>query len=187
MRNLNVFSLVSLDGYFTDANGDMSWAHRNDPEWNAFSEENAKDRGGLFLFGRKTFEMMAGYWPTAQAKQNSPVVAASMNETAKVVFSRTLQDASWNNSRIIKTDLVKEVRALKAGDGKDMTIMGSGSIVAQLAREGLIDAYQIAVTPLVLGKGRTLFEGLEQRLALKLTKTRPFANGNVVLYYQRAT
>ena len=193
MRKLTVFNLVSLDGYFTDANGDMSWAHKSDPEWDAFTVSNAETRGGMLLFGRVTYQLMASYWPTPMAKQQAPVVAGAMNELPKVVFSRTLKEASWQNTRLVKTGMVEEVRALKSGAVKDgatgrdveqLVIMGSGSVVSQLAQNGLIDEYQIVVCPLVLGRGRTMFEGIDKRLALKLTKTRAFANGNVLVCYE---
>src|SRR3954468_2554958 len=95
MANVLVFNSVSLDGFFTDASGDMSWAHKNDPEWNDFTRGNAKGESTL-LFGRKTYEMMAGFWPSPQAKQSFPEVAEGMNRQPKVVFSRTLDKASWS-------------------------------------------------------------------------------------------
>src|SRR6185295_16748421 len=100
MRKLMVFNNISLDGYFTDANSDMSWAHRNDDEWNSFSAENAKG-GGELVFGRKTYEMMVAHWPTEAAKKQMPDVAKGMNEAKKVVFSKSLKSADWNNTRLI--------------------------------------------------------------------------------------
>ena len=185
MRKLIVFNHVSLDGYFVDANGSMSWAHkaRQDAEWNAFVAANASG-GGVLLFGRITYELMASYWPTPLALKNDPIVAEGMNNLQKVVFSRTLDKASWKNTKLVKGDLVEEVRMMKAEPGEGMAILGSGSIVSQLAQEGLIDEYQIALNPIVLGKGRTMFEGVKETLALKLTKTRAFANGTVMLWYE---
>lgn len=187
MRRLLVFDSVSLDGYFVDGNGEMSWAKNEspDPEWQAFVAENAK-RAGMLLFGRKTFELMASYWPTSSAMQNDPVVAGGMNTSPKVVFSRTLREASWSNTRLVRGDPAAEVRRMKAEPGPDMAILGSGSLVSQLAPEGLIDEYQIVVTPVVLGKGRTLFDGIPEKLALRLTKSRAFRNGNVLLCYEPA-
>jgi dihydrofolate reductase len=184
MRKLGVFNAVSLDGYFVDSKGDMSWAYNltKDPEWEAFGAENAKG-GGMLLFGRITYELMASYWPTPAALENNPIVAKSMNALPKVVFSRTLDRASWQNTKLMKGDLVAEVRKLKAEPGPDMAILGSGSIVSQLAQAGLIDEYQIVVNPVVLGKGRTMFDGVQEKLALKLTKSQTFSNGNVVLSY----
>ena len=98
MRKLIVFNTVSLDGYFVDANGDMSWAHQRDQEWNAFTRENASG-GGVLLFGRKTYELMVSYWPTPIAMKNDPVVAEGMNNLSKVVFSRTLDKVSRKNTK----------------------------------------------------------------------------------------
>ncbi|HEU5217813.1 MAG TPA: dihydrofolate reductase family protein [Gemmatimonadales bacterium] len=186
MRKLIVFNMVSLDGYFTDAKGDMSWAHKSDPEWNEFVAGNARG-GGELVFGRVTYEMMASFWPTPQALQVAPTVAAQMNQLPKVVFSKSLEKASWTNTRLIKGDLAAETRKLKSEPGDDMVIMGSGTIVAQLSQERLIDEYQVIVSPLVLGQGRTMFEGVQDRLGLKLTNTRSFGNGCVALYYQLVT
>jgi dihydrofolate reductase len=175
--------MVSLDAYFADANGDMSWAHKKDPEWQAFVSENASG-GGQLLFGRVTYDLMASFWPTPFAAQSNPIVVERMNSLPKFVFSRTLDKASWNNTTLVKGDLATEVRKLKREPGPNMTLMGSGSIVAQLADAGLIDEYQIVVSPLVLGNGRTLFEGVKKKLPMKLTKSRAFGNGNVVLCYE---
>jgi dihydrofolate reductase len=183
MRKLIVFNNVSLDGYFVDASGDMSWAHRPDAEWNSFTAENAGG-GGVLLFGRKTYDLMASYWPTPMAMQNYPVVAEGMNNLSKVVFSKTMDQASWKNTRLVKSDLASEVRKMKDESGDGMAILGSGTIVAQLAEEGLIDEYQIAVIPVVLGAGRSMFGGIKRRLNLTLKKTRVFGNGNVVLWYE---
>lgn len=183
MRKLIVFNNVSLDGFFVDLNGDMSWAHNNDAEWNAFTSENAGG-SGVLVFGRVTYDMMASFWPTPRAMEMMPAVAAGMNSMPKVVFSRTLNAASWNNTKLIKSDVIAAMRKLKQEPGPDMVILGSGSIVSQFAQEGLIDEYQIVVHPLVLGKGRTMFDGVKEKLSLKLTKTRAFSNGNVLLCYE---
>jgi dihydrofolate reductase len=184
MRKVHTFTSVSLDGFFTDANGDMSWAHRRDEEWNAFASGNAGGDGEL-LFGRRTYDMMASFWPTPQAAQMLPEVAAGMNRTRKYVVSRTLGKADWQNTALLKGDLVAEIQKLKAGAGPDVVVLGSGSIVSQLTQARLIDAYQIVVIPVVLGHGRTLFETVRDRLDLKLTKSKSFTNGNVVLWYER--
>jgi len=185
LRRLVVFNNVSLDGYFVDMNGDMSWAKNPipDAEWDAFGAENAKG-GGTLLFGRVTYELMASYWPTPLAAQNDPIVAKHMNSLPKIVFSNTLDQASWNNTRLVKGGLAAEIRKMKREPGEDMAILGSGSIVSQLAQEGLVDEYQIVVNPVVLGAGRTLFDGVTEKLALKLTRTLTFGNGNVLLCYE---
>ena len=186
MRKLVVFNMVSLDGFFVDGQGDMSWAHKNDAEWNAFVNENASGNGVL-VFGRITYELMASYWPTPMALKNSPVVAKGMNDMPKIVFSRTLDNASWSNTKLVKGDLAAEMRKMKKQPGPDMVILGSGSIVSQLAQQNLIDEYQIALSPIVLGNGRTMFEGLKEKLNLKLTKSRTFGNGTVLACYQSGT
>jgi dihydrofolate reductase len=186
MSKLSVFENVTLDGYFSGPNGDISWAHRSDDEeWNKFVEENASSGEGILLFGRVTYDLMVQYWPTPQAAKNDPIIAERMNNFQKIVFSRTLDKPAWKNTTVVKGDIESEIQRLK-DDGKDMTILGSGSIVSQLAQAGLIDEYQLSINPVVIGKGRTVFEGVKDKFNLKLTKTRNFKNGNVVLLYERA-
>ena len=184
MRKLSVFNHISLDGYFADKNGQMSWAKAHqDPEWDSFVADNAKG-GGELMFGRVTYKMMAGFWPTPKAKEMMPEVAERMNNLPKIVFSRSLDSATWNNTRLIKGDLVSEVRKLKEESGDDIVIMGSGTIIAQLAPAKLIDSYQFVVNPIVLGGGRTMFQDLPNQLNFTLKESRPFGNGNVVLTYE---
>lgn len=185
MRRLHVFNNISVDGYFTDARGDMSWAHRHDEEWTAFTSGNASGTGEL-LFGRVTYEMMAAFWPTPQAAAMLPEVAKGMNAMRKYVVSRTLRKVDWQNTVRLDGDLSAAVQTLKAEPGPDIVILGSGTVVSQLTAAGLIDGYQLVLTPTVLGKGRTLFETVSGPLGLKLTKSRAFGNGNVVLWYERA-
>ena len=185
MGKLVVFNSVSLDGYFTDANADMSFAHNTNPdaEWDSFVSSNARG-GGILLFGRITYELMASFWPTPSAAETMPVVTERMNNLSKVVFSRTLDKAFWNNTRLVKNDMIGKIQRMKKESGEGMAIMGSGSIVSQLSQHSLIDEYQIVIIPVALGKGRTLFEGMKGKLPLKLTKTRTFENGNVYLTYE---
>ena len=185
MRRVLVFNSVSLDGFFVDQNGDMSWAHvrDRDGDFNEFVQGNARG-GGELLFGRLTYDLMASYWPPPLALKNDPVVAEGMNSLPKVVFSRTMEKASWSNTRLAKGDPAGEVRRMKKASGNDMVIMGSGSIISQLTQERLIDEYQVVVVPVILGQGRTMFDGVTEKLALKLTKSRVFGNGNVFLCYE---
>jgi dihydrofolate reductase len=187
MRKLVVFNNLTLDGYFTGADGDFRWAHEgsDDAEFNAFVAENARG-GGELLFGRITYELMAAYWPTPMAAKNDPVVAERMNKMPKIVCSRSLVKPSWSNTTLTKGDLVSEVRKIKSAPGEGIAILGSGSIVAQLAPHGLIDEYRLVVNPVILGGGRTLFEGVKNRLNLKLMSSRTFRNGKVFLSYQPA-
>ena len=185
MPKLVAYTSVSLDGYFTDANGDMNWAHQHDSEWQAFVSGNAS-RGGQLLFGRVTYDLMASFWPTPLAAQSNPIVVERMNNMPKFVFSTTLDKASWNNTTLLKGDLPTQVRELTRRPGPNIVVMGSGSIVAQLAAAGLVDEYQIVLNPLVVGDGRTLFEGVKKKLPMKLARSRAFGNGNVVLFYEPA-
>jgi dihydrofolate reductase len=184
MRRVIVFNSVSLDGYISDAKGDMAWAHRveKDAEWSAFVAGNAKG-GGELLFGRITYDLMAGYWPTPLAARNDPVVADRMNAMPKVVFSRSMDRASWSNTRLVKGDAPAELRRMKESPGPGMVVLGSGSIVSQLTQENLVDEYQIVVIPVILGGGRSMFAGVSGRPALRLVNSRSFKNGNVLLCY----
>ena len=187
MRKLIVFNHVSLDGYFVDANGTMYWAktRKDDAEWNAFVAENASGDGPL-LFGRKTYELMIQYWPTPMAKEHDAVIADRMNKLPKVVFSKTLEGVSWSNTRLVKGDLAGEVRRMKEESGDGITVLGSGTLVAQLSDAKLIDEYHLVINPLVLGKGWTMFEGIQAILELKSVKSRSFGNGCVYLVYEPA-
>ena len=183
MQKLLVFNQVTLDGYFSGPNGDLSWAHKQDPEWDKFVADNAKG-GGTLLFGRVTYDMMVSFWPTPAAAKAFPTVAEGMNKSQKVVFSRTLESVSWSNTTLVKNDPAAAVRRLKEEPGADMVIMGSGSIVSLLAEEGLIDAYTFVISPLALGQGRTMFESVTKRVNMKHTNTRTFKNGKVVVDYE---
>ena len=185
MRKLSVFNSVTLDGYFSGPDGNIDWAHEgaDDPGFQSFVEDNAKG-GAELLFGRKTYELMKSYWPTPEAKKNDPIVAEKMNSLPKVVFSRTLDKADWSNTTVVKGDLATAVRKMKEEPGDDMVIMGSGSIVSQLTQKGLIDEYQVVVVPVVLGEGKTMFDGVKEKVPLELKKTRSFDNGRVFMQYE---
>jgi dihydrofolate reductase len=183
MGKVMVFNSVTLDGYFTGANGDMNWARKMDPEWLAFMAENAKGESAA-LYGRVTYDMMAGWWPSPQAIAMAPAVAAAMNSMPKVVFSKTLAKAEWSNTQVVKSDIAGAVRKMKGEAGPDIVIMGSGTIIAQLTQERLIDEYQIVVQPVIIGAGRSMFEGVKDKLTLKRTQSRTFENGCVVLWYE---
>ena len=185
MRQLRSFTSISLDGFFTDAKNDMTWAHKHDDEWNAFTSSNAGGDGAL-LFGRVTYEMMKAFWPTPQAARMLPDVATAMNAMPKYVASRTLDAADWQNTTVLNGDLVAQVQALKATDGPDLDILGSGSIVSQLTEARLIDECQLVLIPIVLGKGRTPFQTLSDPRTFAVKKTKSFKNGNVLLWYEPA-
>jgi len=181
MAKLSMFNFISLDGYYKGANEDISW-HRHGAEENEFAADSLKGHSTL-VFGRKTYEMMASYWPTDIARQNDPTVANGMNNARKIVFSRSLSSTSWQNTQLINDDLVQTIKKLKATEENDLTILGSGSIVTQLAAEGLIDFYSIMIDPVVLGKGTTLFSGLPHTLNLQLVASRSFNSGCILVNY----
>lgn len=182
MARLSSFIMVSLDGCYADARGDMSFAHRDDAEMRQFSAESARGGGGL-VFGRVTYEMMTHYWPTPLAKKNDPEVAESMNARPKFVVSKTLQQATWNNTRIVQGDLAREIQKLKDESPVDLAILGSGALVAALASLELIDRYDVMINPVILGAGKRLFAGISRPPGLALEKTRAFANGCVLASY----
>jgi dihydrofolate reductase len=184
MKKLSVYNFASLDGYFEGAQGDLSFGHHG-PDAGAYAVEMLSSDNAL-LFGRITYEMMASYWPTSVALDNDATMAAGMNGANKFVFSRTLSNATWQNTRILSGDLEHEVRSLKSSSSRDLTILGSGSIARQLAALGLIDEYEIMVNPILLGAGKSIFAGLERRLSLRLVATRTFSHGNVLLRYAQS-
>jgi len=186
MRKVSVFESVTVNGYFTGPDGDLSWAYAQpeDPEFAEFTQGNASTPGVL-LFGRVTYQMMEGFWPTPAAAQTDPIVAKGMNEAEKIVFSRTLKQVNWVNTTLFHEDPSSVVRKLKQQTGKDLVVLGSGTIVTQLANAGLVDEYQLVVKPVALGRGRPLFEGVTAPLSLRLTSSRAFKSGSVVLDYVR--
>jgi dihydrofolate reductase len=181
MRKLTAFNFVTLNGFYKDANNSTAW-HVHGEEGAKFSEDNMQ-AGNILLFGRITYEMMAGFWPSPMAMESMPGVAKGMNEAEKIVFSKTLKKADWQNTTVINY-MVAEVKKLKQTPGHDMTILGSGSIITQLANEGLLDGIQLMVDPVALGAGIPIFGGLSKQLNLKLRDTKTFKSGAVLLSYQ---
>ena len=161
---------------------EIDW-HVVDEEFNQYAVEQFTTIDTL-LFGRTTYLLMAGFWPTPAAIEEDPHIAKLMNETAKIVFSRTLESADWQKTTLIKGDAVEEVKKLKQLPGRDMMIFGSGQLVSSLAQAGLIDEYRLMVNPVVLGSGNPLFSGIKERLHLKLMDTQSFRSGNVLLTYE---
>jgi dihydrofolate reductase len=182
MRNVFAFNMVTLDGFFEGPNQDISW-HNVDDEFNQFAIEQTGTVDTL-LFGRRTYEGMASYWPTEAAINDDPIVAGLMNSLPKIVFSRTLQNAEWNNSRLIKENIAEEILQLKRQPGKEIAVFGSADLLSTLIRMDLVDEHRIMVNPVVLGSGTPLFKDVKERLSLKLIRSRIFDSGNVLLYYQ---
>jgi dihydrofolate reductase len=177
--------MVTVDGYFEGPKREIDW-HNVDEEFNQYAI-NLLDSVDMLLFGRVTYQLMASYWPTAAALKDDPVVAAKMNSLSKIVCSRTLVRAEWNNTRLIRENVEEGVKRLKRQPGKDIAIFGSSDLSVTLIRAGLIDEYRIHVNPIVLGSGKPLFQGIGDRLRLKLLDWKQFSSGNVLLCYGPAS
>lgn len=174
--------MVSLDGYFEGRDHDLSW-HNVDEEFTRFAVEQLGEIGAV-LFGRRTYDLMAGFWPTPEAKRSDPAIAEFMNALPKIVVSHRPFKADWNNTSVLSKNVVAEIRKVKGKPGKDIAIFGSNELCASLMPEGLIDEFRIMVNPVAIGEGSALFAGIKGRLNLKLTKVREFRSGNVLLYYK---
>ena len=184
MAKLNVFNFITLNGFYKGVNNDIGW-HQHGGEESEFSKEGAQS-DSILLFGRVTYEMMYSFWPTPMAKESMPEVADGMNKSEKIVFSNTLKKAKWNNTRIINSHAVEEIKKLKKTSKKDITILGSGSIVTLCAEHGLIDTYQIMLDPVAIGKGTPMFSGMKRQLDLNLVSVKKFKSGVVLLNYKPA-
>jgi dihydrofolate reductase len=182
MRKMILFNMATSDGFFAGPNGEIDW-HNVDDEFNEFAIDQLNSAGGL-LFGRKTYQVMESYWPTPAALEGDPIVADKMNNLSKIVFSRTLDKADWNNTRLVKNNIAEEISKLKQQPGKDLYLFGSADLAVTLIQRGLIDEFRVMVNPVVLGEGLALFQDVHQKLNLKPLKARTFRNGNVLLYYQ---
>ena len=188
MRKITVFNHVTVDGFFAGPHGEIDWFKviKRDSEYDAFTGENSKS-GGELMFGHTTYEMMKASWPTPEARKNSPEMAAVVNNSPKIVFSKTLKSVEegpyWKNITLFHEIKPEEIIKLKEQDGKGITILGSGTIVQQLANFGLVDEYGLVVVPIILGAGKPLFKDIKKP-NLKLLEARSFKNGLVWLRYQ---
>ncbi|HTR80560.1 MAG TPA: dihydrofolate reductase family protein, partial [Bacteroidota bacterium] len=162
-------------------NHDLSW-HNVDREFNDFAIRQL-DNADLLLFGRVTYDLMAGYWPTSGATKDDPIVADKMNSIRKIVFSRTLTKAEWNNTKLVKENIPQEIAKLKQQPGKEIGIFGSGNLAASLIPLDIIDEYRIIINPVILGSGKALFNETKVKLRLKLLTSKTFQSGNVFLTY----
>ena len=188
MRKLTVTMWQSLDGFISGPNGEMDWiTSRYDAEMGEY-EGGVIDTVDTLLLGRITYASFAGAWPSVpdnpEVSEEERAYARRLNAMTKVVFSRTLAKAEWQNSSLMRGDIEGSVRALKQETGADILIYGSASIVRQLTDLRLIDEYQLLIYPLALGSGHPLFAGLEQRAELKLVRSRVHHSGVVELIYQ---
>lgn len=176
MRKIVVTEFLSLDGVMEAP----AWTapYWNDETANFKGEEtNASD---TLLLGRVTYQGFAMAWPTSEDEG-----APYFNNVAKYVVSTTLDKAEWNNSHIIKDNIIEEITKLKQGDGKDITVHGSATLVQTLMQHNLVDVYRFLVYPVVVGKGKRLFSE-DVTATLKLVEARPFSSGVAALIYEPA-
>jgi dihydrofolate reductase len=195
MRRIMAFNRVTADGYFTSSDGKLDWVVP-EPQIDKEAGEGMSGQGAI-LFGRRTYEMFQAFWPHAledpgtapdphMPGRRSPEIRAMavwINEAAKIVFSRTLEDVTWKNTRLLHALDPREVEAMKKQPGPDMLIFGSGSIASQLTEHGLIDEYRFVVGPVLLGSGRSLISGVPKSSRLDLLEAKTYPSGNVMLRY----
>ena len=195
MRRIMAFNRVTADGYFTSPDGKLDWVVP-EPQIDKEAGEGMSGQGAI-LFGRRTYEMFQAYWPHAledsatapdphMPGRRSPEIRAMavwINEAAKVVFSKTLKDVTWKNTRLLHAFDPREVEAMKKQPGPDMIIFGSGSIASQLTEHGLIDEYRFVIGPVLLGSGRPLISGVPRSWRLDLLEAKTYPSGNVMLRY----
>jgi dihydrofolate reductase len=184
MRKIVVFNRISMDGLFAGPNGETHDWFIHDPGVDKFVHELIDP--DTALFGRATYQLFEGYWPKKatdpKAAKDEKKIADELNTMTKLVASSTLKKLTWENSVLIKGDLIDEVKKIKQGGGRDIVIFGSGSIVQQLTAERLIDEYVIVITPVVLGSGKTFFHDVK-KLNLKVLKVKEFDTGNVLIHF----
>jgi len=188
LRKIYLFMMVSLDGYFEGPKHDLSW-HNVDKEFNAFANRQLKETSTLLL-GRRTYQLFADFWPAAAKNPRMPkdvlLTGRLMNKMKKVVFSRTLKRAGWENTRLVSGGAFREVAKLKREPGKDIAILGSNNLCVSLMEKGLVDEFRLMVNPVAIERGTPLFKGAKRRVKLKLIRAKTFKNGNILLYYQLA-
>jgi len=188
MKTINVFDHITLDGFYAGPNGEIDWfkSIKKDPALDKYLHGQSQG-GSSLMMGRTTYEMMKSYWPTQEAIKSDPAMAEVMDHSPKIVFSKRLKKVeegpNWKNIRLVHDIDRKEILTMKEKDG--FTILGSGSIVQQLANLGLIDMYQLLVVPIVLGTGKPLFKDV-RKTDLKLVEEKSFRNGVVAVKYTPA-
>ena len=181
MRKIFLFMKISTDGYFEGPAHDLNW-HNVDKEFADFAIEQL-DTADTLVFGRRTYELMVGFWSSDQAKKADPGTAQRMNSMSKVVFSKSMRSADWGNTTLISRDVAGTLNTFKTKPGKNIAVLGSSNLCLTLLKDNLIDEIRLMVNPVVLGKGTTLFAGLKKPINLKLKDSRVFKSGNVLLTY----
>lgn len=183
MRKICLFMMVSTDGFFEGVGHDLSW-HIVDDEFNAFAAKQL-DAADMLLFGHRTYELMASYWPKEIGKSDDSGVATKMNSLPKLVFSKQHFAPEWAHTRLVQdTEVGDELTKLKQQPGRDLLVLGSSNLCVSLLEQQLLDELRLMVNPVILGHGTRLFTGLDQALSLDRQDNRSFASGNVLLTYQ---
>ncbi len=184
MRKVILDTIISLDGYYTSLNNEIDWFDfdREEIDWS----KEINRRVDAFLYGRVTYEEFSRFWPTATPSPEGfdAEIIGQLNGLLKVVFSHTLADTPWGPAVLIREDAASAVARLKREPGKDMVVVGSGTLVSALVRSGLVDEYRIRVRPIILGAGKPSFVDRDARHPLKLISARTFHNGVVALHYE---
>lgn len=188
MKKIVWFMHVSLDGFVAGPDGEMDWIKVDE---NLFVYAGRRtDEADTALYGRKTWQMMEAYWPTAagqpNATQHDIEHSTWYNKVQKVVVSKTMQNENPPNTTIINENIPAEISKLKQGTGKEIVIFGSPSIGHLLTAENLIDDYWLFVNPILLGQGIPLFKDLKDRISLKLVTSHTFASGVICLHYENS-
>ena len=173
--------MTTLDGYFEGEDHDISWHNADNEEFAKFANDQL-DETDTLIFGRKTYELMAGFWPSDEAIKIEPDTATRMNSLRKIVFSRSPMKTDWHNVES-SMNVVEKMHELKAEPGKDIAALGSSNLCLTLIEEGLLDEIRIMVNPLIIGKGTPLFDGTDKIHRFTLKDSRPFKSGNVLLTY----
>lgn len=184
MRKVILDTIISLDGYYTTPENEIDWFdfELEEIEW---SKEILR-RVDAMLFGRVTYTEFSEFWPKATPTPDGfdTEIIGELNGIMKIVFSRTLEDTPWRPARLVREDPVAAVKALKEGQGKDMVVIGSGTLVAALVRAGLVDEFRIRVRPVILGAGKPAFIDQDARHKLRLVAAKTFRNGVLALHYE---
>jgi dihydrofolate reductase len=188
MRKVKLQIQITLDGFVAGSNGEMDWMVWN---WDDILKQYVTDLANsadTFLLGRVTGQGMAVYWPTVatnpESKEEDLWMAERLNNSPKIIFSRTVTVIDWANVKIAG-DITEEVERLKQEPGKDIVIYGGAGIVSSFIKKNLIDEYHLFVNPVAIGKGKPIFRKLEDKLTLELVKTTTSSVGIIVLYYNR--
>lgn len=178
--------VVSLDGYIEGPNGELDWFADRDPQFERYANEMV-DSVGLAIYGRRSYELMASYWPNAEIRPSSAAdlaFAQKMNALPKVVLSRTLERAEWNNTAIVRDNVKERVMELKQQPGKPVVAWAGAGVVSTLARLDLVDEYRLIVCPVVLGSGTPYFSDQHVKPPLELVRTTQLGRRIVVLCYE---